>query len=222
MLLSSQNQSPSILLSLASILLNSDLIRTLLSAVVQMWKASRYRGTYKVDDHHVTLDLTDKAGRTAIYTKRQQVTFLQDNVFAIQDQAWGDGDIFADYRCSPGFAVDRYKEGYRWRILISLRGTRNRGEREQFVIQRTIKEGFTSAVGNFQTQIDHPTQDLNISVIFPRTRHPKYVTIIEQNWKRSFLLGKEHQIMLAQERIQYEWQVRQPRLYEGYILRWEW
>ncbi len=91
-----------------------------------------------MDAHHVMLDLTDNAGRTAIYTKRQQVTFLQDNVFAIQDQAWGDGDIFAAYRCSPGVAVDRYKEGYRWKILISLRGSRNRGERDEFVIERTI------------------------------------------------------------------------------------
>ena len=187
-----------------------------------MWNTSRYRGTYRVEAHHVTLDLTDKGGRTAIYTKRQQVTFLQDNVFAIQDQAWGDGDIFADYRCSPGVAVDRYKEGYRWKILISLRRTCNRGEQEEFVIQRAITDGFTSAVGNFQTQIDHPTQDLSISVIFPRTRHPKHVTVIEQNRKRSFMLGKEHQIILSQERIQYEWQVHHPRLYEGYILRWEW
>src|SRR5262249_6737323 len=157
--LSPENPSSSSLLSLLSILLNSDLIRTLVSAVVQLWNASRYRGTYKVEHHQVTLDLIDNGGRTAIYTKRQRMIFLQDNVFAIQDQAWGDGDIFAGYRCSPGVAVDRYKEGYRWKILISLRRTHNRGEREELVIERTIKDGFISPVGNFQTQIDHPTQD---------------------------------------------------------------
>ncbi|MBZ0282478.1 MAG: hypothetical protein K8L97_17185 [Anaerolineae bacterium] len=202
--------------------MNSDLARILISAVIQWWNASRFRGTYRVDAHHVMLDLTDKAGRNAIYTKRQQVTFLQDNVFAIQDQTWGDGDIFAAYRCSPGVAVDRYKEGYRWKILISLRGTRNRGEQEEFVIERTIHDGFTKPIQDFHTQIDHPTQDLSISVVFPQGRHPKQVSIIEQNWKRQRILGKEHQIPLLQGRIQYEWQVHRPRLYEGYILRWEW
>ena len=114
----SDNQSTSDLLSFLSLLLNSTFLHTLTSELLNYWNASRFRGTYKVDDHHVTLDLTDAGGNTAIYTKRQQVTFLQNNVFAIQDQAWGDGNIFADYKCSPGVAVDRFKEGYRWKILI--------------------------------------------------------------------------------------------------------
>lgn len=222
MLLSSNQLSTSSLLSLLSVALNSALLRTFLSAIIQWWNASRYRGTYKVDDHRVTLDLTDKNGQTAIYTKRQWVTFLQDNIFAIQDQAWGDGDIFAEYRCSPGVAVDRYQEGYRWKILISLRGSRNRGEQEEFRVERTIQDGFTSPVQDFHTQIDHPTQDLSISVVFPHSRHPKQVSIIEQNWKQQYILGKKHQIPLSQGRIQYEWKVHRPRLYEGYILHWEW
>lgn len=222
MSLSPETSSSSSLLSVLSLFLNSDLIRTLLGAIVQGWNTSRYRGTYNVDDCRVTLDLTDRNGSTAIYTKRQRVTFLQDNIFAIQDQAWGDGDIFADYHCSPGFAVDRYQEGYRWKILISLRGTRNRGEHEEFVVERTIKDGFTIPVQYFHTQIDHPTQDLSISVVFPRTRYPKHVSIIEQNWKRQYLLDKAQQIPLSHGRLQYEWKVQHPRLYEGYILRWEW
>ncbi len=218
----SENQAASQVLSLLTLLLNSDLIHRLISELVHVWNASRFRGTYKVEDHHVTLDLIDSGGKTAIYTKCQQVTFLQNNVFAIQDQAWGDGEIFATYKCTPGIAVDRYKEGYRWKILISLRCARNSGETERFVIERTVKEGFTTPIGNLQTQVDHPTKDLTIGVIFPRTRYPKMVTIIEQNAKRTHSLEKDHVIPLSQGRVHYQWRVHKPRLYEGYILRWEW
>lgn len=216
------NPSTSDLLSFLSLLLNSTFLHSLMSQVLNYWNASRFRGTYKVADHQIVLDLTTASGGIAIYTKRQRVTFLQDNVFAIQDQAWGDGNIFADYICSPGVAVDRYKEGYRWKILISLRRTYNRGETEQFSIERTVTEGFTTPIGNFQTQVDHPTQDLTMSVIFPESRHPTSVTIIEQNAKRTYLLGKEDMIPLSGGRMQYQRHVHKPHLYESYILRWEW
>ena len=209
-------------LSIFSLILNSELLRWLLTEIAQLWHQSHFHGMYKVEDHHSTLELIDDSGRIAIYNKRQQVEFLQDGIFAIQDQAWGDGDLFAEYKCSPGVAVDRYKEGYRWKILISLRSTRSKGEREIFVIERKITDGFTTSVGNFQTQVDHPTKALSISVIFPAGRHPKSVTAIEQNLKRMFQLGKDQIIPLSGERVQYQWQVHKPRLYEAYILRWEW
>ncbi len=220
--IASDSSSTSDLLSFFSLLLNSDVIRQLASGLVDFWKASRFRGTYKVDHHQIVLDLLDASGRTAVYTKRQRVTFLHDNVFAIQDQAWGDGNIFATYRCSPGVAVDRFKEGYRWKILISLRGTRNRGDTDDVTIERTITGGFMKPIGNLQTQVDHPTQELTMSAIFPAGRFPKSVTLIEQNAKRTHILGNENIARLPQGRIQYYWHVMKPHLYESYILRWEW
>ncbi|MCA0457136.1 MAG: hypothetical protein LCI00_24405 [Chloroflexi bacterium] len=218
----SDSSNLSSLASLLSVLLNSDFIRLLITEIVQWWNTSRFHGTYRVEAHHVTLDLTDAGGRLVKYTKRQRVTFLQNNVFAIQDQAWGDGNIFAHYMCSPGAAVDRYKEGYRWKILISLRGTRNIGDTESMFVERTITDGFTTPVGNFQTQVDHLTQDLTIKVLFPAGRHPKQVTLIEQNAKRTHRPDKENITVLPQGRIQYQWQIRKPHLYESYIVRWEW
>jgi hypothetical protein len=114
--------------STLSLLLNSELLRWLVKELVRFWRESRFQGGYRAESHHASLELMDRHGNTARYTKRQQVTFLQDGICAIQDQAWADGDIFADYRCSPGIAVDRYVEGYRWRILISMRATKNRGD----------------------------------------------------------------------------------------------
>ena len=71
------------------------------------------QGIYRVLDHHVTLELRDPQGNQAIYRKVQSVRFLQDHVIAFYDTAWGDGELFANYRCSPGYPVDRFRKGNR-------------------------------------------------------------------------------------------------------------
>lgn len=209
-------------LSILSVLLNSELIRLMFTEALRLWRESRFRGMYRVNHHQATLELLDVAGKVAVHTKRQEVIFLHDDVFAIQDQAWGDGNIFADYKCTPGVIADRYKEGYRWKILISLRTTKNKGDREEFFIERKITDGFTTCIVNFQTQVDHPMDSLTMSVIFPSKRHPKNVSLIEQNMKRSYMVGAEHRTSLSGGRVQYAWHVAKPLLYESYILRWEW
>lgn len=209
-------------LSLFTIILKSDTLGPLVTSTLNFWRSSRFRGTYTVESHHATLELKDSQGHVAVYSKQQRVKFIQDNVFAIQDQAWGDGEIFADYRCSPGVAADIFKEGYRYKILISLRSTKNKGDMEDVVIEQTVKDGFITPVGNFRTQIDHPTGALFLSVIFPASRPPKNVTLIEQNIQRSLPLGSEYRQYLSDGRIKYQWETKKPRLFEGYILRWEW
>lgn len=208
--------------TLIATILNSELIRWFVSEVMQFWKERQFEGTYKVNSHTSTLELLDQHGRTSIYTKKQTVTFTQNGVFAIQDQAWGDGDIFSQYTCSPGVIVDKYKEGYRWKVLISLQTTRNRNEQEEFLIERTIKDGFLTSTCNFQVQVDHPTDVLTLSVIFPSKCNPKSVMLIEQNLKKHHTLDQSFSSRLSRGRIQYQWTVQKPRLFESFILRWTW
>src|SRR5574341_204235 len=73
-----------------------------------------HEGLYEVLDYDATLELLDPTGHTAVFKKRQLVRYLQDYVIAFQDFAWGDGNVLAAYRCSPGVVVDRYREGDRW------------------------------------------------------------------------------------------------------------
>jgi len=182
----------------------------------------KLEGMYEVLEYDSQLELLDAKGKRAIYHKRQRVRFLQDNIIAFQDKAWGDGEIFADYRCSPGVAVDRYREGHRWRILISLRETKSQGDVEEFHIERGIQEGFTKPVEEFQVDIDHVTSQLGLSVVFPRTRLPEEVSLIEQNSTRTTDLGPQHRRVLPDGRVKMTWQADTPRLYESYILRWKW
>lgn len=210
------------LLALVTAIFKSDALESLILAILDMWRSSRFQGTYVVESHHSILELKDDQGYITAYSKHQRMKFIQNNVFAVQDQVWGDGNIFADYQCSPGIVADIYKEGYRYKLLISLRSTKNKGDLEDLLIERMVENGFTTAVGNFQTQIDHPTKELLISVIFPASRPPKTLTLIEQNSQRSTILGQEHIQHLPDSRVKYSWGTKKARLYEGYILRWEW
>jgi hypothetical protein len=63
---------------------------------------------YEVVEYESTLELQDRGGQRATFRKREKVRYLQNHIIAYQDQAWGDGEILLDYRCSPGKPVDRY------------------------------------------------------------------------------------------------------------------
>ena len=90
-----------------------------LDIVLKVWKTIRQhlgrelqQGMYEILDYDSVLELKDRRGRVAVLKRRQKVRFLRDNIIAYQDQAWGDGELFAEYKCSPGVAVDRYRDGF--------------------------------------------------------------------------------------------------------------
>ena len=180
------------------------------------------RGMYEVLEYETKLELLDPDDKLAVYTKHQKVQFLQDNVIAFQDQAWGDGEIFADYKCSPGYPVDRYRDGNKYRILISLWETKNRDDIVDFHIDRTIKDGFTRPTEDYQVDIDHSTRKLSLTVVFPKERTPKQVKLIEQKSQRTLKLSSESLQALPDVRWQITWETEIAKLHEVYILRWEW
>lgn len=180
------------------------------------------RDAYTILDYHIQLDLKDSKGHRALYTKRMKVKFRQDNVFAYLDQAYGEGEIFADYKCSPGVPADRWRDGNRWWTLISLREIKSRGQGEEFFIERTIEDGFTESDVHLHTEITHPTQNLTINIIFPRKRSPRRIILIENNAKRTTELGGEYIQELPNNRQQLIWTTDKPRQFETYTIRWNW
>lgn len=213
------------LFQLFTLVLNSET----LEAICQLWQLGRriltaqvHEGMYEVLDCEVKLELSDRRGKTAVFHKQERVRFLQDNIIAYQDPVWGDGEIFADYQCSPGVEADRYQAGHRWWVLISLRETKNHGDKEEFHIRRTIRDGFTQRHESFQMEVNHKTRRLTMSVIFPKNRHPQRVSLVEQNRARTMTLGPKHLIWLPDGRLQATWRTTRPRLFEAYIMKWEW
>lgn len=187
------------------------------------WMSRRAeQGIYEILQYDSTLELLDPQGNTAIFHKYQQVRFLQDNVLAFEDYAWGDGDIFADYRCAPGVAVDRYQDGDRWNILISLRETKSRGDITDFHLKRTIRAGFTQHEEWCQAEIRHATRRLRMAILFPPERPCQRATLHERKRNRTQVLGPACYQRLADGRQLLAFETTHVRYLEMYTLRWTW
>lgn len=197
--------------------------------VPEAWKLGRKilrgladEGMAEVLELESTLELLDKTGKNAIYRKRKKVRYLHNDIIAYQDSGWAEGKYFIDYQVSPGVAVDRYKASYTTYILISLRGIRNKGDIDEFHIQWKIKDGFLKPDGFWQTDVNSRTKQMKVSIIFPKGRPPQSVRLVENNIRRTSVLGADSTRRLSDGRWQATWETERPRLYEQYILRWDW
>ena len=127
-------------------------------------------------DYRSSLELLDVTGKNAHFTKRKRVRYLQDNIIAYHDQAWGDGEILLDYRCTPGTAVDRYRLGYKTYVLISRREVKNKGDVDTFHSEWRIRHGFLRKTEQWETHVQQPT------------RPPLRAMLIKSNRQRSVSL----------------------------------
>jgi hypothetical protein len=179
-------------------------------------------GTYEVLEYSIRLELKDPEGKKAIVRKQEKVKYLQNNIIAFQDQAWGDGKILQNYQCKPGVPVDKYRSGYKTHILISLREVKNQGDIDEFNIQWGVSRGFLSPTGFWGTDVDHRTASIKVEVVYPKSRPPMKASVLEKNLQRVSVISQDHLIQLPDGRWQLAWEQPKPRRYEQYILRWKW
>lgn len=177
-------------------------------------------GMYEVLNYESTLEILDIKGKDAILTKTEEVRFLQNNIIAFQDQAWGDGKILLDYQCTPGVPVDFYRSGHKTFILISLRDVKQKGDQTNFRIQWKIKNGFLKPNGYWATDVNHFTQNIKVSIIFPKQKPPLKLLLVESNRQKTQELPREVITQLPDKRWQITWENHNPRLHEHYILKW--
>ena len=177
---------------------------------------------YEVLEYDSTLVLHDCKGERASYRKRQKVRYLQDNIIAFEDQAWGDGKILVGYKCSPGVPVDQYRLDYKTFILISLREVKNKGDINDFNIEWGISRGFLRQTEQWGTEIRRPVRKLIVSVIFPKKRPPQQMEMVEKSSQRRFSLDPNIKQQLPDGRWRVVWEKSNPRLSETYILEWKW
>lgn len=198
------------------------LLVTLLVRALPYLLVERNRGMYEILDYEITLDLKDAKGRKAVFEKRQTVRFLQHNIIAFQDYAWGDGDVFTSYTCTPGQVVDRYREGDRWNILISLRQTKGKGDIETFHVQRTATNGFVADEEWLQTEIRHPTRRLRLSILFPKQRHCRRAFVQTRSTNRTQTLSPHRFAVLPNGRQMVSWETGAVASLEVFTLHWQW
>jgi hypothetical protein len=188
----------------------------------QLFRRWRNEGLYQVLDYETTLELMDARGYRASVLKREKIRYLQNNTVAFQDQAWGDGKILVDYECSPGVPVDRYRSGFKTHILISLREVKSKDDIDEFCIRWKILKGFLKKDGFWSTEISHDTLHIKNQVIFPKTRLPKRMAVLEKNRQRTLILGSEAFSQLPDGRCVVTWEKTNPDLYEHYVMSWVW
>ena len=200
-----------------------------LDVLVEVWKAGRKvlrgladEGMYEVLEYESTLELQDRCGERAQFRKREKVRYLQNNIIAFQDQAWGDGEILLNYRCTPGIPVDRYRPGQKTHILISLREVKQRGDVDEFHIEWGIRKGFSRSTEAWETAVSHRMRQLKTQVVFPRNRPPLRTLLIESTHQKTHMLGEDGLRPLPDGRWLVSWETTQPRLHERYLLKWDW
>lgn len=190
---------------------------------VRTWlRRSFHSGLYEILEYESVLELLDPKGERAIFKKRLRVKFLQDNVIAFQDYAWGDGQALLNYRCSPGVIVDRYREGTRWNVLISLRETKVTGEIEEFHIERRLRSSFAAKEAWWETSLQHRAHHMKICIVFPSTRPCHKVVLVERNRNRTTPLGSDHLEFLPDGRQLLTWESHKIKRFETYTLKWNW
>jgi hypothetical protein len=177
---------------------------------------------YEVLEYESTLELLDRHGKRASFKKREKVRYRQNNIIAYQDQGWSDGQSLLDYRCSPGVVVDQYRPGQKTYILISLRESKQHGDVDEFHMEWGLREAFVRAREQWDTEINHRTRQLQVRLIFPKTRPPVRVWLEEHLRRRTRLLSDAALKQLADGRWQIAWKTDRPRLHERYVLKWEW
>lgn len=206
-------------------LINSSWLETL----AELWKLARKalqglaeEGMYEVIEYESTLELQDKRGERALVRKYEKARYLQNNIIAYQDQAWGDGEILINYRCTPGVPVDRYSPGKKTYILISLREVRNRGDVDEFHMEWEMRNSFVRATELWDAEINHRMRRFKIQVIFAQSRPPLRASLVEETTQRTYPLGDESQVQLPDGRWRVSWETDRPRRHETYSLKWEW
>lgn len=200
----------------------ADLFSWVLQIGQKIFEEKSSQEIYEVLDYESTLEINDVKGTKASFCKTKKVRYLQNNIIAFQDHAWGDGKILLNYRTSRGRPVDRYRSGFKTHILLSLREVKNKGDIDEFNIQWNIRQGFLTVDGYWATDISQKTKHVKVNLIFPKSRPPYHLLLEESNRKRSFNLNQEAKKQLPDGRWKVTWEMNDPELYELYVLRWNW
>lgn len=206
-----------------SSLIMSGQLGWLLDLVAKLQYLWRHEGQmYEILEYESTLELLDTKGENAHFFKRQKVKFLQNNIIAFEDYAWGDGNVLDEYRCSPGVVVDRYREGDHWNVLISLRETKSKGDIVDFLIERTEQNCFKKTEEWQQIEIRRYTAQLRMNVIFPKKRTCRMATIQLRNRNKVVKLNVENFQQLPDGRQLLRWETQNIYPLEMVTLRWQW
>ena len=161
-------------------------------------------------------------GEKATISRRQVIRFLQDNIVAIHDHAWGDGKLFAKYHCQPGVPVDFYQDGSKaQRAYIPSGDEKPRGCDGVFCRAHDCR-GISAENEWLETEVDHLTTRLRLSIIFPKARPCLRATLTRKTVGKTEVLDERHFKTLGSGRQELSLAISRPKLHECYLIKWDW
>jgi hypothetical protein len=184
----------------------------------------RHLGPYEVLDADIVWDIERVDGSAVVERKRFDVRFLQDNLICWIDYAFGDGELLAEYRCSPGKLVDviDVADGRKW-LVVSLGGMRNRGDRETLTTARLIKDGWTKDREWVSFEIIEPTRQYALTVRFPRGRPCSAAWLRRRGKRDEEKLDLERSVRwLDDGRSELKFAASRPALGDAVTVIWDW
>jgi len=208
----------------ASIIFGLVFVGVVIIAVYAFHVRGERREIYQVLRCDATWEIEDTGGQCVVFTKDLKVRFLQNHVLAIDDPAWGDGALFAEYDCRPGAAVDRFRLGSQYHTVISLREFRNRGDVLDFQIRRKIVGGFTQAEEWVEMDVGRAVGPMSTKIVFPAARKPARESIcwLARGEKQVHAFADDALRYLPDGRQELLFDVAKPRTGEVYVIKWRW
>jgi hypothetical protein len=203
-----------------AIVFGSLVLAATLWAIYSLYIRERYGDVYETIELEQEFDLYDATGAEAIRSLHRTVRFLQNDVLAIRDYTWGDGQLNVDYECSPGRAVDFRKRGPVTYVLIALDDVKQRGEIEDFRSRQKMVGSFLEDSEWASVMSPHPTDRAVLRVIFPKGRPPKRLSFTRRHGEKeiSNALTREH--IDGREHITAT--ILRPPPHEEFTLHWDW
>lgn len=177
---------------------------------------------YEIVNLEETWEIHDATGATVTLKKVMDVEFLRDQVTSIHDPAWGAGELFAEYSCSPGRYVGISRSGERQLAVVMLDPPRRRGDSQHFDITRVIKGGFTGPDEWIELDSETCTGPLKVSVVFPRDRLPQNCQWTRRRGNSEKNLGAISQRWREDGRQECYVRVARPSPDEIYRVTWTW
>ncbi len=182
-------------------------------------RLSRDRDLYEVKDYRSALDVLDARGMRTIYSKKERIRFLRDNVGSFYDYGWGMGQPFASHRVHPGRIAERRKIGSRYRSLIVFPEPQRRGDEMTLSVHRLMRNAVTGDDGWLEMEVYHKTRRVHLRVTVPRTRTVRAARLVDARRGTTQSVGVRR---VADGRQQFQWSTSSPQVGDRYTLAWDW
>jgi membrane protein implicated in regulation of membrane protease activity len=177
---------------------------------------------YSVLLHETTWDIDQPDGSLVYATRLKKIRIDQNNVFALYDFASGDGEISAEY--SPGTRRSKFLgHGGRDYDLIDLGRIYNRGERLDFEVKRTVRDGFKAEREVVAVDTLDATERMVLRILWPAGCPPTALRLgrgtPSHEWRSEDVIEK---LDTSAERAKYEVEIDNPARGGSTTIEWEW